>query len=889
MIRDCSVSHRPALERLEPRLPPGDALVGVLLAWRESTPEFDDTRCGRPFESSATVWEAMPGDGLSYSTIRSDGAGVSISQPKERRLTADHPSPAPDDTTYAFAAPDATGVRRGFQNVAARQPATAGGANLDGLTSVAQRNTNPSLALRAGMHSSLDGALSHTQPQSSPPREEVEPPVDESTVRENYGKLELAFEQNVGQTDSRVDFIARAGGYTAFLTPKAAVFSIQNPEFGSQNSESPDGRAGGVNPLEAAGPQGVHTPRSPGIAVHMEIVGANPNAQPTAAIRQPGIVNYFIGDDPSQWHTNISTFGRVEYNDVYPGIDLVYYGKGQQLEYDFIVSPGADPNQIALNFAGADGAEIDGDGNLVLQTAAGDFVQQKPYLYQDTNGVRKVVAGSFVLGTQSSALATFDVGAYDATRPLVIDPLVLGYSTFLGGSGNEHGYGIDVDNTGNAYITGVTPSSNFPTTPGVFDVGFDGSTDAFVTKMRSDGSGLIYSTFLGSLYSDYATAIALDSNGNAYVAGSTSSAGFPTTAGAFQTTYGGGFFYDGFVSKLRPDGAGLLYSTFLGGSNHDFSRAIDLDSGGNAYVTGFTQSNNFPVTPGAFDTTHVGNFLTKVNPQGSELAYSTFLPDVGDCSGIAVDTGGNAFVTGSANSTDFPATPGAFDTTYNDHGDAFVIRLNSAGSALLFATYLGGSSFDEASGIALDGSGHAYVTGRTQGSDFPTTPGAFDSTHNGGADDLFVAKLRSDGVGLMYSTFLGGSGPDSGYGIAVDGNGRASVTGWTESTNFPTTSGAFDPSYNGGSFPDAYVTRLRADGSGLLDSTYLGGVSWDEGWDVAVDARGNVYVTGFTWANNFPTTPGAFDSTINGGYDAFVTKFCHRACQIPAIATQVVP
>ncbi len=691
------------------------------------------------------------------------------------------------------------------------------------------------------------------------------------TIAENYDRLPLSFEQNVGQFDERVDFVARTGGMTTFLTPTAAVFAIQNSESRIQNSESADWRAGRVNALDAS-LQGVDTPRSPGVALYMEIVGAKPAGRAAGVNPLEGKLNYFIGNDPSQWHTNIATFGRVEYQDVYPGIDLVYYGNNGALEYDFIVSPGADPNVITLNFAGADGVEIDPQGNMMLHTAAGDVVQQKPLTYQQAGGSRQEIASRYVLNGTN---VRFDIGAYDPTQPLVIDPLVLGYSTFLGagGFGDDMGFAIALDADGNSYVTGRTSSPNFPTTPGAFDTTYPGGGSAFVAKLNATGSSLIYGTYLGP--AEFGFGIALDSAGNAYVTGYTGSPGFPTTPGAFDTSYNGN--EDAFVAKLSADGSSLLYGTYLGGTHLDHGKAIAVDAAGNAYVTGESKSINFPTTSGAFDITPNGGalsdgFVSKLSADGTSLVYSTFLGGSHEDFGtsIALDTGGNAYVTGYTQSTDFPTTPGSFDPSDNGNPDGFVTKLNAAGAGLVYSTYMGGFAFDVCDAIALDSAGNVYVTGRTDSSDFPISPGTYDNSISANGD-AFAAKLSATGASLVYGTFLGGSGFDRGRGIAVDAAGNAYVTGNASSPDFPTTPGAFDTSHNGD--VDAFVTKVNTAGTNLVYSTYLGGSSPDSGSGIAVDAAGNAHVVGSTASTNFPTTPGVLKRRNRGAYDAFITKF----------------
>ena len=440
------------------------------------------------------------------------------------------------------------------------------------------------------------------------------------------------------------------------------------------------------------------------------------------------------------------------------------------------------------------------------------------------------------------------------------NPADLRYSTYLGG-GYDFGYGIAVDGAGSAYVTGYTLSGDFPTTPGAFDTSYNGvSSDAFAVKLNPAGSGLAYATFLGGSSGEWGYAIAVDGVGSAYVTGYTVSTNFPATAGAFDTSLN---YRDAFAVKLNPAGSGLVYATYLGGIDFEDGYAIAVDVAGSAYVTGYTDSTDFPTTPGAFDTSYgnVDAFVVKLNPTGSGLIYATFLGGGGyDYGyGIAVDGAGSAYVTGYTQSSDFPTTPGAFDTSYNGSMDAFVVKLNPAGSGLAYATFLCGGRFDKGYAIAVDGAGSAYVTGHTLSSDFPTTPGAFDTSHNSyNREDAFAVKLNPAGSGLVYATFLGGSIEEWGYGIAVDGAGSAYVTGYTRSSDFPTTPGAFDTSHNGGE-DDAFAVKLYPAGNGLAYASFLGGSDKDQGRAIAVDGAGSAYMTGSTSSRDFPTTPGAFD------------------------------
>jgi hypothetical protein len=614
--------------------------------------------------------------------------------------------------------------------------------------------------------------------------------------------------------------------------------------------------------------------------LRVRLVGATPNPRVIGTEALPGKSHYFLGSDPQAWRTEIPHFVKVRYEAVYPGVDLVYYGTAGQLEYDFVVASGADPGAITLAFAGVDTLALDPQGDLLLHTAGGPIRQHKPTIYQEGNGIRQEIAGGYVLKDRQQV--GFQVAAYDASRPLIIDP-VLSYSTYLGGSANDVGFGIAVDAAGNAYITGQTSSANFPTSA-AFDTTLAGTIDAFVTKLNPDGSALVYSTYLGGGGIDIGRGIAADAAGNAYVTGQTSSGTFPTTASPFQPALAGGS--DAFVTKLNPDGSALVYSTFLGGVAGDIGRGIALDAAGNAYVTGDTASSaDFPTTAGAFDQIFNGGsndaFVTKLNPDGSALVYSTFLGgSTSDASsGIAVDASGNAYVTGNtASSADFPTTTGAFDQIFNGgSNDAFVTKLNPAGTApLVYSTFLGGGNDDLGIGIAVDATGNAYMTGYTLSADFPTTAGVFDGTL-GGFTDAFITKLNPAGTALVYSTYLGGGDDDLGIGIAVDATGNAYMTGDTFSSDFPTASPVQEVF---GGIDDAFVTKLNPDGSALVSSTFLGGVAGDIGRGIALDASGNAYVTGQTSSGTFPTTASPVQPALAGGSDAFVTKLAELAAAV---------
>jgi hypothetical protein len=734
-----------------------------------------------------------------------------------------------------------------------------------------------------------------------------------------YGKLPLSFEANQGQTNLGVKFLSRGSGYSLFLTPTEAVLTLRSsrPESKVKGqktvAESPgllSGWAAANEFLKERSASDLQVKSGVQETIlRMRLVGANRAPKISGVDELPGKSNYFIGNDPAKWRTNVPAYAKVNYQQVYPGVDLVYHGTQGKLEYDFVVAPGADPGVIRLSFEGAERLELDAQGDLVLRTAAGELRQHRPVVYQEVAGARHAVSGNYVLRERREA--GFEIARYDASQPLVIDP-VLSYSTYLGGRDFDEGLGIAVDSAGNAYVTGFTVSTNFPTTTGALETNFQGGfADAFVTKLNPTGSALVYSTYLGGSGFDQGAGVAVDSAGNAYVTGYADSTNFPTTPGAFQTTFGGGF-ADAFVTKLNPTGNALAYSTYLGGDNWDEGNGIAVESSGNVYVAGDTDSANFPTTPSAFQTIFGGPnfnffdaFVTKLNPNGTALVYSTYLGGSGNEMGfgVAVDPGCgpapaapcNAYVTGSTGSADFPTTTGAFQITFGGGicgfppntfpcYDAFVTKLNTTGTApLVYSTYLSGSGVEIGFGIAVESSGNAYVVGLTESADFPTTPTAFQTTF-GGFSDAFVTKLNPTGTApLVYSTYLGGSSLDEGHGIAVDSSGIAFVAGITQSTNFPTTPGAFKTTTLGGDY-DAFVTKLNPTGTApLAYSTYLGGSSSEQldltffgvpvRSGIAVDSLGSAYVTGTTSSTDFPTTSGAFQPAFGGDDgDAFVAK-----------------
>ncbi len=656
----------------------------------------------------------------------------------------------------------------------------------------------------------------------------------ETRAVEGYGDLPISFEPNVGQAPNRFDYVARGQGFGMAINATGATLSL-----GSMKAQE---------------------------LVRLDLVGANRSATSEGLESLPGKTNYFIGDNPSKWRSEVPTFGRISYSDVLPGIDVTYYGtKAGALEYDFVVAPGADPRDIRVAFSGAKDVTLQ-DGSIVITTKHGEATQAAPVLYQTIDGRRIPVSGGFSL---SGNKVGFDVGAYDDRYPLVIDPTLV-YSTFLGGTGDEFGYGITVDGSGSAYVTGATNSmTTFPLQDPVYPLA--AGYDAFVTKFDPTGSTLIYSTYLGGHGVDRGHGITLDATGAVYVTGSTASFSFPTQA-PFQAANGGGD-SDAFVTKLNPAGSAFSFSTYLGGAGAEIGYAIDVDGSNAAYVSGTTTSQNFPtVTPfQAFNGGGVGGgndaFVTKFTAAGSALTYSTYLGGMGSDlgRGIAVDSSGVAYLAGETSSTDFP-TQAPLQGANAGSTDAFVTQLTTAGSALTYSTYLGGTGSDLARGIAVDSSGAAYLTGETSSTDFPTQVPL--QAANAGGIDAFVTKLNSSGSALTYSTYHGGTGNDLGSGIAIDGSGSAYVIGSTFSSNFPTV----DPlqASNAGA-DDAFISQLTATGSALALSTYFGGSFQDFGHGIAIDGSGSIYVTGSTFSSNFPMQA-PFQNAISGIQDAFVAK-----------------
>lgn len=670
-----------------------------------------------------------------------------------------------------------------------------------------------------------------------------------AAVVAGYGKLPLIFEANQGQTDARVKFLSRGPGYTLFLTPGEAVLSLRGAD-------------------------------DKGRVLRVKLLGAKAEPKMTGLARLPGVSNYFVGRDRSKWRRGVPHYAKVGYEGVYPGIDLVFYGTNQrQLEYDFTVAPGADPGAIKLAFEGARRLEITDTGDLIAHLAGGEVRFKKPMIYQEEGAKRRPVAGGYAL---KDGRVTFDLAAYDRTKPLVIDP-VLAYSTYLGGTDiEEYVRSIAVDLEGNAYVTGGTRSPDFPVAfafqPSCTDTeGYDGCHDAFVTKLDPTGSTLVYSTYLGGASIENGWGIAVDAGGNAYVSGRVHGPGtndFPTKPGAFQENAGSA--QDGFFVKLDATG-GLVYSTYLGGSREENAWDIAVDGAGRAYLTGETGSSDFPTTSNAFQPDCGLNssgicgresFLTVIDPSVSGaagLVYSTFIGGSGNdvAVGVAVDGAGVAYVAGYTLSEDFPTTDGAFQVVVSALTNAFVSVIDPSvdgAGGLVYSSYLGGNANTFGRDVAVRPGClsicDAYVTGSTTSDDFPTTADAVVPNYTGGGSDIFVTVIDPAGSGvtdLVYSTFFGDG---TGHGIAVAANGNVYITGFP-GLEIPIRD-PLQPEPAG-----AFVAVIDPLGVGLEGGLLFSNPGASGAYDIAVDVAGDAYVVGNTISRDFPTTEDAFQTEIS--------------------------
>ena len=687
--------------------------------------------------------------------------------------------------------------------------------------------------------SGLVCALASSQAPSAPPR----PPA---LLKASFAKLPIYFVENRGVYPDEVAYYVKGRDKTLFFGRDGITFLLRGPESGW--------------------------------AVKLVFVDASPAVVIRGEDRQTAVFSYFRGPE-KDWKTGLPTFSRVVYENLWPGIDLVYRGERNHLKYEFHVEPGADPGRIRLRYIGATNVTATPSGSLRIETPSRVLEDDPPVAYQDSEGGRMPVDTRYMVSGGGDDLSpptvTFSIGPYDQNRPLILDPAYLVYCGYIGGDGLDWGNAIAVDTSGNAYVTGVVASFHFPVRVGPYLIEF-GATDVFVAKVNAAGTGLIYSGFLGGSRFEDGRAIAVDAGGNAYVAGNTESQDFPTKVGPSLTYHGGPpqYEHDAFVAKVNASGTQLVYSGFIGGSKSDVAYGIAVDSSGSAYVAGSTESDEstFPVRIGP-DTTYNGvmdAFVAKILPNGSSFIYCGYIggSDIDSLRSIAVDGSGNAYVAGHTDSTvarGFPAKVGP-DLSFNGYVDGFVAKLNSSGSTILYCGYLGGTGQDYTQGIAVDAQGNAYVTGYTTSDEttFPVNVGpclSYKSPY-----DAFLAKVDASGSFLIYCGYVGGKSGDQSFSIAVDSSNNAYIAGTTLSseTSFPVTGGpslkylGYSNSSNLGG--DAFVAKVNADGTRLLYCGYIGGKEDEMASGIAVDPSGNAFVVGTTCSDetSFPVKVGPY-------------------------------
>lgn len=695
------------------------------------------------------------------------------------------------------------------------------------------------------------------------------------------------FIENVGQFGQNIRYLTSMGDSNLLVAEDAIWITVVNEQLTSGNEDVIHER----------------------VYIKLSFQGSNPRPALVPINRQSVKVSYFRGSDPDKWFVDVPVWSGVRYLDLYPGIDLQISSQAGVITQHLIARPGADLTAVRMDIEGAESLQLM-DDQLLVTTSVGEI--NIPLLQISGAEAEGFPHASVSGATVRMPFISSAMTSKENNSRLTAEDLL--YSTYLGGTDVDESSGLAVDASNNVYIVGYTGSNDFPTTSGVIKPGHSmmDNLDAFIAKFNETGEA-VYITYLGGGGNDLAHDVSIDGSGNAFVTGGTTignSVNFPTTPGAFDTTTDtneNAPYDDAFAVKLNSTGTGLLYGTFLGiDGKHDSGYTIANDGSGDMYITGYTESSDFPTSTGAFDRTLNGNsdgFLVKLSPDGNganDLVYSTFIGGSSgeNMSGLAINSEGAAYLTGNTSSIDFPVTPGAFDSSLGGIYDGFILKVNPAGSALDYGTYLGGSSnADGTTDIAIDATGAAYVTGFNRSSDFPTTEGAFDRSLDSNGDG-FVTKLNSTGSGLVYSTYIGGTdGWESGSSIIVDASGAAVVSGITASTNFPATYGAFDNSFNGSgpyNMGDCFLVKVNPAGNTLLYSTYLGGNDDDdnnEGNKVFLDSDGNAVVAGTTRSADFPVTEGAFNTTLNGSntFDVFLTKLDVRTSTIgkPVLITPV--
>lgn len=763
--------------------------------------------------------------------------------------------------------------------------------------------------------------------------------LSKATVTQKIQKLQIPFIANKGQTDKRVKFYANTFTGTVFITEDGEiVYSIPDLKGAELNSI-----VNCIHRSEEKSPQLKYTAQDQKCRLNIFHHVSNflyPYSI-CCCLKNPGIrtvnkshnikelilkeefvdggiseikgegasttkVNYFIGNNSSKWKSNISTYELADFGEVYRGIGLKLRAYGNNVEKLFFVRPEVDPEKIKIRLKGAEEIQVTNTGELEVKTRLGLVRFTKPIAYQEINGKRSEVAVEYNIhgaGDKGQATSDFDlnselqnsnieiqnlpstvhdpkseciygfrVASYDKTKELIIDPLLA--STYLGGSEDDYGHSLAIDSDGNVYITGQTRSLNFPKVTGAYDTSYNrGDGDIFVAKLNSDLSNLLVSTYLGGSSGDVGHSLAIDSSGNVYITGWTFSLDFPTKKDAYDTSYNDGV--DGFVSKLNEDLTSLLASTYLGGSHDDYCFSLAVDSSGNAYITGSTLSLNFPATNEAYNIfySYGGDaFVSKLNEGLTNLLASTYLGGSENDTGysLAIDLDGNIYVTGVTYSPYFPVSGGAYDTSYGGENDTFVSKFDEDLTNVLASTYIGGSDKEGSNSLAIDQEGNIYVTGYTESGDFPTTAGSYNSSP-GGSYDAFISKLNKDLTSLLASTYLGGSEEEGGNSLTVDQEGNIYVTGYTESSNFPTTTGSYNTSLSGSY--DGFVSKLDENLTTLIASTFLGGSSQDYMKSIAIDSTGIVFIAGYTESSNFPVTKTAYDNSLGGSNDGIISRF----------------
>jgi len=718
----------------------------------------------------------------------------------------------------------------------------------------------------------------------------------------DLGKMPLYFIANKGQLDERVAFYVQGKDISIYLTSEGLTYVLTKRESLDQDraEDSHRGLPQKTSLRDPLDKSDIKEPQSvQRWTVKLDFIGANPEVRPAGEEMTDAVISYFKGK-PEEWKSGMPTYSKVVYANLWPGIDLVYSGTNDKLKYEFVVRPGADPEKIRLAYRGASGVSVNEEGQLEVETPLRNFQDEKPVAYQNIGDERANISLAYHLeeapgdgspgdsqrvGAETRSYSYgFRVGDYDRTQPLILDPAMLVYCGYIGGSNVEYGQGIAVDTSGNAYIAGYTASTagTFPDIVGP-DLTYNGDAfDAFIAKVKSNGTGLVYCGYIGGSSDDCGLGVALDNSRNAYITGCTASSqtSFPVSVGP-DLTFNGGYL-DAFVAKVKADGTGLVYCGYIGGSGDDYGNGIAVDWVDYPYVVGYTDSDEttFPITTGQDHQGDYDAFVAETYPDGTGFYYCRFIGGTGRdmAYGVAVDRSYNAYIIGSTDSSpaqNFPVAVGP-DLTLNGGTDAFVIKLYLTGINIIYCGYVGGSDTDIGFGIAVDSYDAAYITGQTSSSQatFPDTIGP-DLTYNGGWD-AFVGKVKSDGTGLTYCGYVGGSGNDHGQGIAVDRSGYAYIAGytWSDQSTFPVTSGP-DLTYNDGgdsSFSDAFIAKVRADGTGFVYCGYIGGDARDRAFGIAVSGYYDAYVTGHTTSDSatFPAKVGP-DLSVSG-YDAFVAK-----------------